>query len=77
MGTSVTCLLSETGVVEDFIGTHHQVEGFDGAVPRACVEQAVVDLHVVHSLLVALEDAGRRVCQTNTRSVTKRARIFK
>ena len=34
---------------------HHQVEGADSAVSRAGVEQPVVDLKGIHSLMVTLK----------------------
>lgn len=37
------------------INTHHQVEGPDGSIPGARVQQPVVDLHGIHRLLVALK----------------------
>lgn len=36
-------------------GTDHQVEGAYGAVPWACVQQSIMDLHSIHCLLVAFE----------------------
>lgn len=38
-----------------FVDTHRQVEGLDGAVSWAGVQDAVVDVHGVHRLLVTLE----------------------
>lgn len=35
--------------------THHQVKGFDGSISWTRVQQAVVDVHGVHRLLVALK----------------------
>lgn len=60
--------------VQQNSSTHHQVEDSDSPVPRARVQQPVVDLHGVHRLLVALKHAlsgqiiltvvGRRICET-------------